>query len=83
MNPYDDRATAPLEALLPRRESRSLLVRLWAEPREIEGRPGRFRGLVRDLKSGAETYVSEPEQLAELMVRHAHALEGGLEPVAP
>jgi hypothetical protein len=83
MSPFDDRPAAPVAAPRPGKQSRSLLVRLWAEPRDVAGQPGGSRGLVRDLKTGEETWVSTPEQLAELMTRHARALEGELEPEAP
>ena len=48
------------------RRSVSFLVRLWIEP----GREGEsaIRGYLRDLQSGAQQYVGNPEELGTLLL---------------
>lgn len=47
-------------------DSASFLVRVWREPREIEGETSPLRYYVRDLRTGQERYLSHASQLEEL-----------------
>lgn len=59
--------------------SASFLVRLWAEPREIEGESAPVRGFLRNLRTGEEHYLSDPGGLAELLTRPLVASESAEE----
>jgi len=57
----------------------SFLVRVWVEPREAAGAEARVRLYVRDLRSGEERYLRDPDRIADLL-RHqtgAWAAEAG------
>lgn len=47
----------------------SFLVRLWIEPRDAAGAEARTRLYIRDLRSGEERYLSDPDQIADFL-RH-------------
>lgn len=53
-----------------RRRARSYLVRLWVEPRELDGEEERVLGYVRDLRTGEETYLCSPDELAAVLGRN-------------
>jgi len=57
----------------------SFLVRVWAEPREAAGAEARVRLYVRDLRSGEERYLSDPDLVADFLRRQtgAGAAEAG------
>lgn len=50
------------------RRSRSFLVRVWLEPRELDGAAPLLRGSLRDLQSGDETYFTEPGEMGERLL---------------
>lgn len=47
----------------------SFLVRLWLEPREVEGKASPLRGYIRYLQTGEEHYFSDPEMIVEYVLR--------------
>lgn len=51
------------------RRAHSYLVRVWVEPREMEGESARVRGYVRDLRTGEETYLNDPDELGPYLDR--------------
>ncbi len=51
----------------------SWLVRCWEEPREGEHETPVYRCSVRDLRSGEESYLSDPREIGELMLRQVRA----------
>lgn len=51
------------------RRAQSYLVRVWLEPREVEGKPARVRGFVRDLRTGEERYLNDPAELSSYLGR--------------
>lgn len=51
------------------RRAHSYLVRVWVEPREMEGESARVRGYVRDLRTGEETYLNDPDELGPYLGR--------------
>jgi len=54
----------------------SLLVRAWQEPRERSESSGQLRVYVRNLRSGAEQYAADPDEITDLLVSElAAALE--------
>jgi hypothetical protein len=54
--------------------TKSWLIRCWAEPREqeLQGEPVN-RCSIRDLETGEERYVSDPQELGELVIRRMRA----------
>jgi|GEM_PF-1335380 len=55
------------------RSAGSFLVRVWYESRETpDGRPS-FRGYVRNLQTGEERFVRDPETVTEQIVRQVEA----------
>ncbi len=60
----------------PKVPTKSWLIRCWAEPREQDpdGDPVR-RYSIRDLETGEQRYISDPQELGNLMTRRIP--EGG------
>ncbi|MEO6192502.1 MAG: hypothetical protein ABIS20_05795 [Thermoanaerobaculia bacterium] len=58
------------ERARPKIPTKSWLIRCWEEPREQEpqGEPLN-RCSIRDLETGEERYVSDPQELGELVIR--------------
>lgn len=52
---------------------RSFLVRLWTEVREAAGAEACLRLYVRDLRSGEERYLSDPDRVADFLRHQAGA----------
>lgn len=52
-----------------RRRAHSYLVRVWVEPRELDGEDDRMRGYVRDLRTGEEAYLRDPDELGRFLGR--------------
>ena len=54
----------------PKAPTKSWLIRCWAEPREQDpdGDPVR-RYSIRDLETGEQRYISDPQELGNLMTR--------------
>lgn len=48
---------------LARTETELFLLRIWAEPREIEGQPSVYRGWIGHVRSSRSTYVRELAQV--------------------
>jgi hypothetical protein len=48
-----------------RQRTYSFLVRLWQEPREVEGEQEAVRGYLRDLQTGEEHYVTDTRAIAD------------------
>jgi hypothetical protein len=62
-------------------QSGSFLIRFWTEPREVEAGEETVRGFVRNLKTGEEQYLNDPQKLGELVL---DALKNGAqEPAEP
>jgi hypothetical protein len=51
------------------RRAQSFLVRVWLEPREGAGQAPRLVSMVRDLATGEERYLSEPERVVDFLRR--------------
>lgn len=51
-------------------QTASFLVRFWREPREKSGDEPVVRGYLRNLGSGEEQYIRDPEQLGVHILRH-------------
>ena len=58
------------------RRPHTLIVRIWPEPREIEGHQGEWRGEVRHVPSGAAAFFRGLEALGET-VREMIEPQGG------
>jgi hypothetical protein len=58
------------ERARPKIPTKSWLIRCWEEPRgqEPQGEPLN-RCSIRDLETGEERYVSDPQELGELVIR--------------
>jgi hypothetical protein len=56
-------------------QSGSFLVRIWTEMREVEGEAPRVRVFLRNLKTGAEHYLGDLDQLGETVLRQFQELE--------
>jgi hypothetical protein len=50
--------------------SGSFLIRVWTEPREMETDGETVRGFVRNLKTGEEQYLNDPQKLGELVLQY-------------
>jgi hypothetical protein len=50
-----------------RRDSASFLVRVWLEPRQAAGDERPLRGVVRNLRTGEERYLADPQKLGEVI----------------
>jgi hypothetical protein len=62
-------------------QSGSFLIRFWTEPREVEAEEETVRAFVRNLKTGEEQYLNDPQKLGELVLE---ALKNGpQEPAQP
>lgn len=53
--------------------SSSFLVRIWPEARETGAAAAPLRVYVRDLRTGEEHYLADPEEVGRLLVRQARA----------
>ena len=51
----------------------AFLVRVWIEPREAAGAEARVRLYVRDLRSGEERYLVDPDLIADFLRRQTGA----------
>lgn len=65
-SPRELPAAAPLSA--EERRSRSFLVRVWLEPRELQDAAPLLRGSLRDLQSGDESYFTDPGEMGERLL---------------
>ncbi len=54
----------------PGQQTASFLVRFWQEPRERREDQPIVRGYLRNLGSGEEQYIRDPEQLGLHILRH-------------
>jgi len=54
----------------PEHHSGSFLIRVWTEPREVESQEETVRGFLRNLKTGEEQYLNDPQKLGELLLQH-------------
>jgi hypothetical protein len=45
------------------------IIRLWFEPREIEGAESEFRGVVEQVATGERLYFRDMNELPDLMVK--------------
>lgn len=61
-------------------QSGSFLIRFWTEPREVDAGEETVRGFVRNLKTGEEQYLNDPQKLGELVLE---ALKNPQEPAQP
>lgn len=50
-------------------QSGSFLIRFWTEPREVAAEEETVRGFVRNLKTGEEQYLNDPQALGELVLK--------------
>jgi hypothetical protein len=57
----------------------SFVVRIWLEPREIEGASPEWRGRIEHVESGDRTYFRGLDKMVEFMVGHLDDL-GGIPP---
>ena len=57
-------------------DTKSFVVRVWQEPREIEGEPPVWRGWVEHVQSGDRVYFRDLEESANFISSHldGHAL---------
>ena len=46
-----------------RSNSHAFILRLWAEPREIDGVPAAWRGLIQHVETGAQRYFCDLEDV--------------------
>jgi hypothetical protein len=63
---------SPKEPSRPAREDRtagSFLVRVWYEIREIDGSAPAFRGFIKNLHTGEERFVRDPENVSDQILR--------------
>ena len=58
------------------RRATSFLVRLWLEPGGDAGSPAATRGFIRNLQTGQENYVADPESLVRLLSQQLRAQQG-------
>lgn len=58
----------------------SFLLRLWLEPREIDGQEPTLRGYIQHLQTGDEHYISDPEMIAAYVLRQLREEQAGREP---
>lgn len=59
------------------RTSGSFLVRVWYETRETSGEEPSFRGYIRNLQTGEERFVRDPETVSEQIVRQVEGAASG------
>ena len=50
-------------------QSGSFLVRFWVEPSDVPGEPV-LRGCIKNLQTGKEQYVNDPEKIGDLVRGH-------------
>lgn len=68
------------------RSSGSFLVRVWYEAREASGKEPSFRCYIRNLQTGEERFVRDPETVSQQIVRQVkvdHATAEGRRQTAP
>ena len=54
----------------PKAPTKSWLIRCWAEPREQDSDENPVRRFsIRDLETGEQRYISDPQELGNLMTR--------------
>ena len=58
----------------------SFVVRIWLEPREIEGADPEWRGRIEHVESGDRAYFRGLDKMVEFMVGHLDGL-GGVSPL--
>lgn len=59
-----------------RRQAVSFLVRLWLEPQGVDKNDDAIRGFVRDLATGQEKWLADPDQIARALVEQFHTQTG-------
>jgi hypothetical protein len=65
----------------PDHQSGSFLIRFWTEPREVEDGEEPVRGFVRNLKTGKEQYLNDPQKLGNLVLEALK--DGAQKPAQP
>ncbi len=55
---------------MPKNISRSFVVRIWIEPRELPNKTFEWRGMIQDVLSGEKKYFRKFDELIDFMVLH-------------
>ncbi len=53
--------------MLPEENSAAFIVRVWVEPREVEGAPVTWRGSIEHMASGRVKYLAELEEIGRFV----------------
>ena len=48
-------------------KTHSFIVRVWLEPREIEGAPPQWRGEIKHVSSGKQTYIKNLDEITDFI----------------
>ena len=61
--------------------SQAFIIRIWCEPREIEGAPLEWRGMVEHVASGKRCYLKELDDIAPMIAPYLEQMGVKLPPV--
>jgi hypothetical protein len=58
------------------------IVRIWCEPREIEGAPPLWRGVIEHMPSGERRYVQSLQEIVDLIALYLDDILSGCKPTS-